>query len=401
MTDQRHVQISRTFTSTPESVFRALIHPLELTFWFCHYAWTEPVSGGDFWMRWRNGWWARGLYRAVESPRRVEMIWKGKDEPAKTDLVFRVDAGDQGTTVTVTHSGYGTEPVWAKALAEAERSWPPALQNLESVLTSGIDLRVANTPVLGIVPDELTVDRATAEGIGVDTGIYLVGVLDGGAAEEAGLKAGDVIVSIGGLGVTDLDTLATTLARYEAGEMVLVRYVRADLRDTVSLTLQPRRVPEISFDPEKVVAQAREQNETWLADLWGAVEGLTEVAAAKRPSPDSWSVRETLAHLSLTERANQNAIADLIAGTSPGQRDRNPTALPEMIHMVLTAAPTVEALQLRLKEDLENTLAAFASLGPDVVAMKARYRAMATLVLDDWLRWDHLDRIRLAVQRLG
>jgi uncharacterized protein YndB with AHSA1/START domain len=159
VTEERAVEVSREIQATPEAVFWAITHPLELSYWLCHHDWTDPRPGGGFQVHWRNGWWARGDYLTVERPRRIELTWQGEDEPGETKLVFELQAIDQGTVVTAIHSGFGTHAAWDKAVSKAEQSWPRALENLESILTTGIDLREASRPVLGIVPEELTPER--------------------------------------------------------------------------------------------------------------------------------------------------------------------------------------------------------------------------------------------------
>jgi uncharacterized protein YndB with AHSA1/START domain len=400
MAKQRSVELSKMTDATPEAVFRALTHPLELSYWFCHDAWTMPKPGGDFWVRWRNGWWARGVYLMVERPRRIELTWQGKDEPGETDLAFEIDALEEGTAVRVTHSGYGADAVWDKAVAEAESSWPLALDNLASVLGTGIDLRLAGRPLLGVVPEELTLERAVKEGLSVDNGIYLTSVLANGPAAEAGLKKGDVITSIGGLAVTDWDSLTTTLARYKAGDRISVRYVRGDIRGFVDLGLKARPMPEVSFDPPQVVMHAREQHATVMLDLRQALAGLSEHDADKKLPSDEWSVKETLAHLSVSVRFTQMEIADLISGKTYSQFDGNPTAVPEVLAMTLATAPTLEELLNRLEQDLEETMALFAALRPEIVAMKARYRDIATrLLLPDHFR-EHVNHIKTTIHSL-
>lgn len=397
-TELRAVEVTREIEATPEAVFRVLTSPLDLSFWLCHYAWTEPRPGGDFQVRWRNGWWARGVYLMVERPRRIELTWKGKDEPGETNLVFEIQALDQGTEVKVIHSGFGADAVWDKAVFEAERSWPPALENLDSVLTTGIDLREASRPMLGIVPEELTPERATKEGIRADCGIYVASVLEDGGAAAAGMQQGDVITGIGPMAISDRDSLTTTLARYEAGDRIQVSYFRGGRRGVLAVELKPRPMPEVSFDPEEVVQQVRKGQAVILDDLTQAVAGLSEEEAEKRPSHDEWSVKEILAHLSLSERSTQGWLADVIVGTTSGQVGGNPTAVPEALAMVLAAAPTVEALLDRLQVEMYETLALFAAIRPEVVAMKARYRAMANSVLLGFHTRDHVTQLKATIK---
>lgn len=53
-------------------------------------------------------------------------------------------------------------------------------------------------------------------------GIYIKSVLPGCAADEAGLKKGDIIIKFGGISVTNYEALSERLRYYEAGETVEV-----------------------------------------------------------------------------------------------------------------------------------------------------------------------------------
>ena len=399
-TGQRRVEVVREIDATPESVFLALTHPLELSYWFCHQAWTAPRAGGDFQARWRNGWWVRGVYQMVERPRRIDLTWLGKDEPGETSLTFKIDALDQGVLVRVIHSGYTDHPVWDKAVAEAESSWSLAVDNLESVLTTGIDKRQANRPILGIVPEELKADQSAKANLEIDTGVYIAGLIQDGGAAASGLQKGDVIVSIGGLSVSDPDSLATTLANFRADERVHVYYLRGLARRSAAVVLQPASMPEVSFDPHDVAARIGSRQAALLTQVRQAVARLSDEQTRRRPTADEWSIVEVLAHLSLCERFTQGWLADTIVGTTPGQTGGNRTALPEMLAMTLAAAPTVETLLSRWENDMEETRALFAALRPAIVDNKARYHAMASNLLLDFHVRDHVNQIEVAVDAL-
>ena len=399
MTEQRFVEVSREIQASPEAVFRALTHPLDLSFWFCHDAWTDPRPGGEFQVRWRNGWWARGGFEMVERPRRVVCSWYGKDEPGETNVVFEILAMDQGTQVRLIHSGFGDDAWWDKAVLEAESSWPSALENLDSVLTSGVDLRAANRPVLGIVPVELTPERAAKENIVATRGIYVGSVLPEGGASAAGLKPGDVITHIAGMAVTDHDSLTTTLGPYQAGDRVHVGYKRGARSGLVAVELMTRPGPQIPLDLQQAVERARESHCGLIAELRALVADLTDEKASRKTESDDWSIKETLAHLSVSERFLQRWCADMIVGNTRGQIAGNATAAPELLAMTLSAVPTVGALVQRLEQDMQETRALFAALRPEIVAMRARYRLMVGALLDDLHVRDHIEQIRAAVNR--
>jgi uncharacterized protein YndB with AHSA1/START domain len=396
MTEQRCVEVSQEIKASPEDVFRALTHPLDLSFWFCHSAWTDPQPGGELQVRWRNGWWARGVYEMVERPRRVAFTWHGKDEPGETNVVFEIAATDDGTLVKLTHSGFGDDAVWDKAVFEAESSWLPALENLDSVLTTGIDLREATRPVLGILSAPLTPERAAKENIATTRGVYLSGVLPEGGAAAAGLKRGDVITHIGGMAVTDEESLTTTLGAYHAGDRVQIGYVRGVGSGIVGIELRVRPSREVPSTPEQAVERARALRGDLIAELRALVAGLTEEQANRKPDRHAWSVNETLAHLSVSERFFQRWCADIIVGNTRGQVDANPATTPELLATALGGDPTPEGLIDRLGREVEDTHALYAALRPEVVAMKARYRLLVMALLSDLHLRDHIEQIRAA-----
>ena len=93
---------------------------------------------------------------------------------------------------------------------------------------------------IGTVAD----NRQPRASLGVKTaadplGLRLVNVLDGGAAQQAGLAGGDILIALDGLKVTDLDKM---LARYGVGETVTLHLFRRDelLVREASLQASPR-----------------------------------------------------------------------------------------------------------------------------------------------------------------
>lgn len=80
------------------------------------------------------------------------------------------------------------------------------------------------------VSADLTFGYDAALGIGVvDTGagVEVAGVVDGGAADTAGIAAGSTITAIGGVPVTGLSDLTGFLASHEPGESVRVTWTDA------------------------------------------------------------------------------------------------------------------------------------------------------------------------------
>ncbi|MFI6872294.1 S1C family serine protease [Streptomyces sp. NPDC050400] len=79
--------------------------------------------------------------------------------------------------------------------------------------------------------------RGVVDGDLEPAGVSIVSVTDGGAAEKAGLRAGDVITRFGDEVVTTMTSLQVALAAEEPGQKVRVTYTRGGAKDEVEVTL--------------------------------------------------------------------------------------------------------------------------------------------------------------------
>ncbi|WP_077797580.1 S1C family serine protease [Streptomyces sp. JHA26] len=68
-------------------------------------------------------------------------------------------------------------------------------------------------------------------------GVAVVSVVEGGAADRAGLRAGDVITGLGGSDITTITSLSEALASMRPGERTKVTYTRGGDERTVEVTL--------------------------------------------------------------------------------------------------------------------------------------------------------------------
>jgi len=86
------------------------------------------------------------------------------------------------------------------------------------------------------------VDSTTSETYSIPEGIYVSEVLEGSAAEEAGIQKGDIITSFDGNSISSMSSLKERLQYYEAGETVEVTIERSSNgtyeEKTVEVTLQ-------------------------------------------------------------------------------------------------------------------------------------------------------------------
>ncbi len=89
---------------------------------------------------------------------------------------------------------------------------------------------------LGISGVDVTSD--ISKQMGIPTGAYVAAVVDGSAADKAGLKKGDVITKFDGSGVSSMTSLKELMSYYEAGETVDITFKRADNGEYTEQTVQ-------------------------------------------------------------------------------------------------------------------------------------------------------------------
>ena len=101
---------------------------------------------------------------------------------------------------------------------------------IENLLEEG----TGEKPYLGIVGQSVTQDLAKVYGLPM--GVYVAQVIEGSAAEDGGIKVGDVIIEFNGKKVIDMDVLVDELKNTEIGEKVKVRLIRDD--DAMDITVR-------------------------------------------------------------------------------------------------------------------------------------------------------------------
>ena len=109
-----------------------------------------------------------------------------------------------------------------------------AIKVAQELLENGY---VTGRPYLGITYLAVT-DAQTAQQLGVNAyGVYIVDVTKGGPADQAGLKAGDRIVSVDGSEIAAKDDLGTLMQKHAAGDTLSITIAREGQMQTVNVTL--------------------------------------------------------------------------------------------------------------------------------------------------------------------
>jgi len=99
---------------------------------------------------------------------------------------------------------------------------------------------------IGVFAQTITPVLANALKLPQDWGVMLSDVTPGGPADEAGLKAGDIVLSLNGKTMDNARTLDVNLYRYKLGDKVNMRVLRGE--ETVSY---PVAVTERDDDPQR------------------------------------------------------------------------------------------------------------------------------------------------------
>jgi serine protease DegQ len=112
-----------------------------------------------------------------------------------------------------------------------------AKQVMESILTSGSVTR----GWIGVEPQNLSNELADSLNIPKDTtGVLISGVLEGGPADKAGMKPGDVLTQVNGQAISDVVTLLNRIAQTSPGDEVKINLLRKGKQTTLKVQVGKR-----------------------------------------------------------------------------------------------------------------------------------------------------------------
>ena len=93
------------------------------------------------------------------------------------------------------------------------------------------------TPQIGITGSDINNAMMRYYNLPVDKGVMVVSVAEGGAAEAAGICAGDVIVAADGKDISSMDELTSAKSGKKIGDTMVLTLARADGNIDVTITL--------------------------------------------------------------------------------------------------------------------------------------------------------------------
>jgi pimeloyl-ACP methyl ester carboxylesterase len=115
-----------------------------------------------------------------------------------------------------------------------------ALLSLASAFASGAIPELRRAGFLGVQLAPITDEARTRLRLPTQAGALVAGTVPGGSAEAAGIKADDVIVSVGGEPVTTPGELVALLSPRRAGDKVTLQWLRGGETRTAEMIVKPR-----------------------------------------------------------------------------------------------------------------------------------------------------------------
>jgi uncharacterized protein YndB with AHSA1/START domain len=399
------VSFKRTINASPAETYRAFVHATALRDWLCDAAQTEARKGGRVYFWWNSGVHASGTYTALEPGKKVAWEWHHSREPESTHITVSLAPGKvEGSTVVTLKHAVGSGAKWKAGLPAVQAAWESALENLQSVLETGVDLREARLPRLGILIGDFNAEMAAKLGVPVKQGIRLEGTADGTGARAAGLQQDDVIVKLGGKKAVDFPTLDTALQGHRAGDQVMVVFYRGSRKMTVTMELGARPIPDVPATANELAEVVRKNYADInpdVAKLVAALYSVSESEAAHRPEPDAWSIQELVAHFIACERDFQSWVADMLNDNVVGDSLEYRPNVNERLRAMVARYGTLAALMDELAHSQAETVALLAALPATFVARKHLYRRVATwmtLYVPMHYREEHWNQMQAAIQ---
>jgi len=366
MTPTADIEYLETIIQAPVAdIYRCFTKGVGFMDWLCNGAKTQPIPGGMLVLWWNSGYYTVGEFTRIEVNKLVEFSWLGKGEPVKTQVQVRLTEEKDGVRVELTHTGLGTEEIWVEPGKEIRRGWEVGLENLKSTLEMGKDLRIVNRPGVGIYPAEISSVEIEKHHFPVNKGVYIQEVVQGRGAERAGLEKGDLLISLAGVPIDDIEALLRFLARQKVGEHIEVVYFRGSERKTTSLELMRLPIPDVPVEPAEVADRIEVIFKAGLAKIREALDGISDEAASWKPAPSEWSIKETLAHLIHTERDNQSWLHSKVLDDQFEWLNNS----TERGLATIAAYPTVESLVDNLERSQIETVSFLRCL-PEKLASK-------------------------------
>ena len=138
---------------------------------------------------------------------------------------------------------------------------------VEDIMENG---RVTNRPYFGMTAGTVNPNYAMQNGLAVSAGVLVNSVEKGGAAEKAGLQAGDVIVKVGDKAISGMTDLNAVKKNYKAGDTAKVVVNRSGKEVELSITFDaaPEQTQTAQQQPQQQLPQNGNNYYGYYNDPW-------------------------------------------------------------------------------------------------------------------------------------
>lgn len=360
------ITLSRLIQAPPDVIYRAISTPAGLRTWCAHAAQIDVRPGGHFFTWSETGYQCSGTFTEVKENAGLSL---DVHTPYAGRQRFTIKPLDDESQVSMTLEG-------EDSLEPQIVFWDAALNNLKSVLETGLDRRIYDRPMLGIlIAGLLSPDEQARYECPVDYGIIVSGTIPGMGAESLGLQANDILAEVNGSQIRDFSVLQQLLKPFKAGDPVEAAWYRGPEKRTGRLTLSGRSAPHVPAGPVELAEIAQQLYRGLDNDLAALLEGVSEDAAEYRTSDDEWNIKEVLAHLILSERAG----LFWAAGMMNGQVYENwATNDAPAVKALVEIFPSVPELVAELHRCEEQTVAMLRRMPPELAAHKGLFMELVT-----------------------
>jgi uncharacterized protein YndB with AHSA1/START domain len=393
------VVTAEIFVQAPlKFAYRAFTNATSLREWLCDVATVAPHPRGRMYLWWAGDFYSSGHYLELEENKSVKFRWYSSIDPAPTEVTVTFTEKDGGVNVRMDHA-VPDDKSWTKMAEGFRENWQDSLRNLKSVLETGIDLRIAERPMLGIVSGDFSEEQANHLGVPVHEGMRLDATVEGMGAKRAGLERDDVLISMAGKPITnDFTSLQLAIAGKKGGDVIEVEFYRGAEKKNVSMELTKRPMADVPSNPVELAKQARALMEPALAEVEKCFEGYSDEQAMKRPEPNEWSALEVVAHLIQGERFNIIFLSSLIDGYE-AVADGFGSNISESVAATVKANPSIKLMMDALRRSVEEVLLFVEMLPSDFVANKGSYYRFGSGLLQPEFHLNaHTDQIRNALE---
>lgn len=372
--DYQSLKFNLVVQASARAAYQAFTHAAVIQEWLCDGALADPQPGGRIYFTWRSGYAVTGHFTRLDAQQKVTFTWHGYGEPEPSEVKVSFLPHEDDLEINLVHGNIGLSKAGKKQAKEFEKGWLKSLENLKTLLETGQDLRLVNRPFIGVYGlEQVTPENAERLGLTIHRGMRIVGVVEGAPAHAAGLLKDDVITRMDGERVDSYQLFDKFIATHQAGDAIKVVFHRQGEKMSAFMELGKRPAPDLPEQPDQLkssIQKAYQDNQQTLNQI---LVQIKESEAVFRVDPQSWNVKEVLAHLIAEERDVQTWMSGVLEGRSEVYEITTRANHPERLSALINAGPRCRSLLSALRRAQKETLGLLEFVLPRLVERKGTY----------------------------